>query len=86
MFSPPALSSSTLGPAGTWSNAGPYAVAVDAWAAKYASPFSASSTDYAPEVFSRTRAKLGLDPFAFLVTGAVRKQDQHFLRSRLTSP
>lgn len=86
VFLPPAETVTALGGIGLWSQTNAYWLAAQAFAAKFLAGFTAGSTSYTPEVFSRHLVATGVTPFTNKVTSAPLSAKQHWLRSRSTSP
>lgn len=85
-FAPPAYSSASSQTGGHWNTANAYWGAVVAFGSKYAGGFTAGSTSYVPEVFSKHLVTTGVTPFSNHITGWTVDSRQHYLRSRDTTP
>jgi hypothetical protein len=82
IFAPPAFVSSAVAEKGTWSTSNAYWTALQAFATKMTSAWTAGDDTFVPIVFSTRRVAQAATPYSFQVTGARVSPDQHFLRSR----
>ncbi len=71
---------------GKWGGATTYMAAVNAFVAGALTPKTVGDATYNLEVFSLTQQAKGLAPYHFDIVAAQTATDQHFLRSRTTSP
>jgi hypothetical protein len=85
LFCPPAFNSTALAAGGTFAPANAYWLACVAFAAKLHSSWTVGANTYTPGIWSQTRFAGGFTPFFFATTGAIVKNQQHWLRSRAGS-
>ena len=85
-FLPPIYSSNSLQSGGNVSGTSAYWNAAIAFTNAYKAGFTAGSTSYVPEVFSRHLVNSGITPFTNHITGGGPTGRTSFLRSRVTSP
>lgn len=83
---PPAYTRGATNAGGIWDTTAPYNINIAAWAAVALNPFTHGSTGYQPIVYSRTQFLRGDPAYTFPVKAFILKPQQHFLRSRLSSP
>lgn len=93
MFFPPAQTTAAAAAGGVWNSSNAYQTANQAFLTRFAAGFTAGSTGYVPEIFSRTHTpKISNSPPAWgppvvnPIIAASLGNAQHFLRSRLTVP
>jgi len=86
VFAPPAYTTAVTAPPSRWNPTGPYFTKVVDVASAYQLGFSTGNAAYKPIVFSYTRLKLKEPPYQFDVVSAAAKNEQHWLRKRLTTP
>ena len=85
-FCPPAYTINSTTTGGTWAPSGAYFVACGVFASSLQTGFTQGSTSYVPIIYSRSRALTNQTPFISPVTQCIAQPQQHFLRSRLSSP
>ena len=85
MFLPPALVSGAIDAGGIWKASDAYWTNATTFANLLAG-WTHGDITYAPVVYSRRRKQLELSPAWFPITGYQQRSEQHWLRSRMTTP